>query len=129
MYIDGRALLARKRTTLTHHDQGSEEHRVYIGAEETMTDVRERLAVLPCESIILVVPPQTQLRHAIAWKVLARWVQEQGKEIAIASSDKQIRALARSVQFELIPAELPSEQHPRTVQHGEGQGTKRGRAS
>ncbi len=95
-----------------------------------MTDVRERLAVFPCESVILVVPPQTQLRHAIAWKVLARWAQEQGKEIAVASSDKQIRALARSVRFELIPAELPSEQRPRTVQQrGEGQGKKRGRAS
>ncbi len=119
----------RKRTTLTHHDQGSEEQRVYIGAEETMTDVRERLTQLPSESIILVVPPQTQLRHAIAWRVLARWAQEQGKQIAVASSDKQIRALARSVQFVVIPAELPSEQHPRTVQHREGQGKKRGRAS
>lgn len=97
-----------------------------------MTDVRERLADLPYESIILAVPPQTQLRHAIAWKVLARWVQEQGIEIAVASSDKQIRALARSVHFPLIPAVLSSEQRPRTVQSGDGQeapGKKRGRAS
>jgi hypothetical protein len=115
---------------LTHHDQKSEESRVYIGSEETMTDVRERLAVLPSESVILVVPPQTQLRHAIAWRVLARWAQEQSKEIAIASSDKQIRSLARSVQFALIPAELPSEQRPRTIQsREEGQGKRRGRAS
>lgn len=97
-----------------------------------MTDVRERLADLPYESIILAVPPQTQLRHAIAWKVLARWAQEQGREIAVASSDKQIRALARSVHFPLIPAVLSSEQRPRTVQSGDGQeapGKKRGRAS
>ncbi len=124
-----RALLTRKRTTLAHHDQKSEGQRVYIGSDETMTDVRERLADLPWKSIILVVPPQTQLRHAIAWKVLARWAQEEGMEIEVASSDKQIRALARSVRFPLIPATLSSEQRPRNVQSGEGQGKKRGRAS
>jgi hypothetical protein len=124
-------LPARKRTTLTHHDQKPEEYKVYVGTDETMTDVRERLAALPYESIILVVPHQTQLRHAIAWRVLARWSQEQGREIAIASSDKQIRALARTVHFTLIPATLSSEQRPRTVEpvEGEGQRKKRGRAS
>ncbi|HEY5001815.1 MAG TPA: hypothetical protein VII61_01590 [Ktedonobacteraceae bacterium] len=116
---------------MTHHDQKPEEYKVYVGTDETMTDVRERLAVLPYESIILVVPHQTQLRHAIAWRVLARWSQEQGREIAIASSDKQIRALARAVHFTLIPASLSSEQRPRTVEpvEGEGQRKKRGRAS
>ena len=114
---------------MTQHDQGPEEHRVYIAVEETMTDVRERLARLPYKHVILVVPSQTQLRHAIAWKVLARWALEQGKQMAVASSDKQIRALARSVQFMVIPAELSSEQHPRTLQQKEGQGKKRGKAS
>ncbi|MBV9614180.1 MAG: hypothetical protein JO011_19000 [Ktedonobacteraceae bacterium] len=114
---------------MTHHDQRSEEHRVYIGTEETMTDVRERLAGISSKSVILVVPSQTQLRHAVAWKVLARWAQEQGREVSVASSDKQIRALARSVRFVLIPAELPSEQRPRTVQNGEGQRKRRGKAS
>ena len=124
-------LAARKRTTLTYHDQNSEEYQVYVGTDETMTDVRERLAALPYESIILVVPHQTQLRHAIAWRVLARWSEEQGREIAIASSDKQIRALAHTVHFRLIPATLSSEQRPRTVRtvDGEGQRKKRGRAS
>jgi hypothetical protein len=116
---------------LTHHDQKAEEYRVYVGTDETMTDVRERLAALPYENIILVVPYQTQLRHAIAWRVLARWSEEQGREIAIASSDKQIRALARTVHFTLIPATLSSEQRPRTVApvEGDGQRKKRGRAS
>ena len=116
---------------MTYHDQKPEEYRVYIGTDETMTDVRERLATLPYESIILVVPHQTQLRHAIAWRVLARWSQEQGREIAVASSDKQIRALARNVHFTLIPATLSSEQRPRTVEPAERevQRKKRGRAS
>lgn len=116
---------------MTYHDQKPEEYKLYVGTDETMTDVRERLAALPYENIILVVPHQTQLRHAIAWRVLARWSKEQGREIAVASSDKQIRALAHNVQFPLIPVTLSFEQRPRTVEPVEGdrQPKKRGRAS
>ena len=110
--------LARKSNTLIENNTTL--HRVYIDTSETITDVRERLACLPQQSIALVVPQPTQLQNIVAWKLLARCVQELGKEVLIVSSDRQIRALAKSVKFALIPAALPTEARPRTVRKASG---------
>jgi hypothetical protein len=108
-----RPALARKSNALIENN--TQVHRVYIDTSETITDVRERLARLPQQSIALVVPQPTQLQNIVAWKLLARCVEELGKEVLIVSSDRQIRALAKSVKLELIPAALPTERSPRAL--------------
>lgn len=116
--MSARSALARKSNTLI--ESNTTLHRVYIDTSETITDVRERLACLPQQSIALVVPQPTQLQNIVAWKLLARCVQELGKEVLIVSSDRQIRALAKSVKFALIPAALPTERSSRTVRKASG---------
>src|SRR6266536_4601740 len=112
MCLEQEPRLVRKRERLISNNPKSEMHRIYIDPEDTVTDVRERLTHLPFQSVAIVVPQRTQLHYTVAWKLLARCAQELEKEIVIVSSDRQIRALARSVHFALVPDEPPSESTP-----------------
>jgi hypothetical protein len=66
------------------------------------------------------VPQPTQLSNIVAWKLLARCARELGKEVVIVSTDRQVRALAKSVKFALAPAALPSERSTRAPRKARG---------
>ncbi|GAC1397851.1 MAG: hypothetical protein NVS4B12_01230 [Ktedonobacteraceae bacterium] len=92
--------MAAKKTTVKYQHHPGEQV-VYIDPEENITAVRQRLEHIEAQNVTLVVPPQTHLRGQVVWKLLYVRAKELGKEIAIVSSDPQIRAMARSVQFKV----------------------------
>ncbi len=75
---------------------------LYLGADEPLSTVRERIEGARAQSVTLVIPSQTQLRSHVAWRLLQKRAHELGKTIAIVSADRQIRALARSVHFRVV---------------------------
>src|SRR5438128_9051351 len=89
----------KKETTIKN--QSWDEQVLYIDPQETVTTVRERLEHVPARHVALVIPSQTLLRSHVAWKLLHRRAQELGKDVRIVSSDRQVRAIARSVQFKV----------------------------
>ena len=69
---------------------------IYLGPEEELTNVRERLENTKAGYIILIIPPQTQLRSHVGWRLLRSRVRELGQDVLIISSDRQIRAVAKA---------------------------------
>ncbi|GAC1355858.1 MAG: hypothetical protein NVS4B11_29100 [Ktedonobacteraceae bacterium] len=92
--------MTAKKPTIKDQRQPDEQV-VYIDPEENITAVRERLEHIEAHNVALVVPPQTHLRGQVVWKLLYVCAKELGKDISIVSSDPQIRAMARSVQFKV----------------------------
>jgi hypothetical protein len=77
----------------------ADEQIIYISPEEELTNVRERLERTPARRIILVIPPQTQLRSHVGWRLLHSRTRELGKDVVVNSSDRQIRAVAKAAGF------------------------------
>ena len=93
-------MTAKKDPLITPH--GRDEQTLYLGPEDHLSTIRERIERVSTQQIILVIPAQTQLRSHVAWRLLQRRAQELGKDVSIVSSDRQIRALARSVHFQVV---------------------------
>lgn len=87
-------------------NQKRNEQVLYIGPEENITDVRERLNCIASQQITLVVPAQTQLRGHVSWKLLSGRARERGQDICIVSNDRYVRAMARSVRLR-VTSSLP----------------------
>jgi hypothetical protein len=79
----------------------SEEQTIYIGPEDDLTSVRERLEGIQSRRVTLVIPNQTQLRSHVAWKLLHARARELSKDVLIVSSDPQIRSVAQAVKFKV----------------------------
>lgn len=77
----------------------SDEQMIYISPDDDLTSVRERLEGVPSKQVTLIIPPHTQLRSHVAWKLLHARAREMGKEVLIISSDPQIRSVAQAVKF------------------------------
>ena len=89
---------------------------IYLGPEEELTNVRERLENTKAGSIILVIPPQTQLRSHVGWRLLRSRVRELGQDVLIISSDRQIRAVAKAAGFRVADSlESPPSDRPRPI--------------
>jgi hypothetical protein len=86
----------------TGNKQNQDKQVLYIAPDEGLTAIRERLAQASSHGIALVIPPQTNLRSHVAWRLLQRSAQALGKDVSIISSDTHIRAIARSVQFKVV---------------------------
>src|SRR6266700_1284767 len=82
----------------------SDEQTIYIGPEDDLTSVRERLERITSRHVTLVLPTQTQLRSHVAWKLLHARARELGKDVLIVSSDPQIRSVAQAVKFKVVPS-------------------------
>lgn|SRR5579859_1152910 len=82
-----------------NNNQPTNQQVLYIGLDENVTDVRQRLNQAGVQHITLVVPSQTQLRGQVTWKLLAARAQELGQVISVVSNDAYIRAMAQSVRF------------------------------
>ena len=93
----------------------ADEQYIYLSQEEDVTSVRERLQKTPNRRIVLVVPPQTQLRSHVSWRLLHARSRELGKDISINSPDRQIRSVAKAVGFKVIDSlETPGSSKSRT---------------
>jgi len=77
----------------------SDEQMIYISPDDDLTSVRERLEGVLSKQVTLIIPPHTQLRSHVAWKLLHARAREMGKEVLIISSDPQIRSVAQAVKF------------------------------
>ncbi len=79
----------------------SESLDIYIGAEDTLTDVRKRLEQIPdtIRTITLVFDRQTLLRNPMDWKNLRAYARNQGKDVLIISPDSHTRAMAEVANF------------------------------
>ncbi len=77
----------------------AKEQIIYVGPEEELTNVRERLEHIQASPIMLVIPPQTQLRSHVGWRLLRSRVRELGQDVLVISSDRQIRAVAKAAGF------------------------------
>ena len=87
---------------------------IYVGPEEELTIVRERLEHNQAGRITLVVPPQTQLRSHVGWRLLRSRMRELGKDVLVISSDPQIRAVAKAAGFRVADSlESPLSDKPR----------------
>jgi hypothetical protein len=79
----------------------SDEQTIYISPDDDLTTIRERLEQITAKRLTMVIPPQTQLRSHVAWKLLYARARELGKEVIIVSSDPQIRSIAHAVKFKV----------------------------
>ena len=94
----------------------AKEQIIYLGPEEELTNVRERLENTNAGRIILVIPPQTQLRSHVGWRLLRSRVRELGLDVLIISSDRQIRAVAKAAGFRIADSlESPPSDRPRPI--------------
>src|SRR6266487_2143159 len=78
---------------------------IYLGPEEELTTVRERLEHTQAGRIMLVIPPQTQLRSHVGWRLLHSRMREMGKDVLVISSDRQIRAVAKEAGFRVADSQ------------------------
>src|SRR5947209_6820504 len=93
----------------------SDEQTIYIGPQDDLTNVRERLERIPDRRVPLVIPSQTLLRSLIAWRNLYARAQELGKEVLIISSDPQVRSVAQGAKFRVASVESgPPSTKPRS---------------
>lgn len=79
----------------------NDEQTIYISPDDDLTTVRERLEQISAKRLTMVIPPQTQLRSHVAWKLLYARARELGKEVIIVSSDPQVRSVAHAVKFKV----------------------------
>ncbi|HEX9131786.1 MAG TPA: hypothetical protein VF844_05805, partial [Ktedonobacteraceae bacterium] len=92
----------------------AKEQIIYVGPDEELTNVRERLEHTQARPIMLVIPPQTQLRSHVGWRLLRSRVRELGQDVLVISSDRQIRAVAKAAGFRVADSlESPPSDRPR----------------
>jgi hypothetical protein len=75
---------------------------LYIGPNENITTVRERLSATPAQNISLVLFKGTRLKGYVAWKLLKNYARELQQEISIISADPSICNIARTMEFRVI---------------------------
>src|SRR5215472_18832916 len=96
----------------------TDEKIIYLGPEEELTSVRERLEKTDAGRIMLVIPPQTQLRSHVGWRLLHARMRELGKDVLVISSDRQIRAVAKAAGFRVADSqESPPSARTRPSSH------------
>ena len=83
----------------------ADEQIIYLSPEEELTTVRERLERAQAQRIILIIPPQTQLRSHISWRLLHARARELGKDVLVISSDRQIRAVVKAAGFRVAESQ------------------------
>ncbi|RAQ96356.1 baseplate J/gp47 family protein [Thermogemmatispora tikiterensis] len=102
-----------------------EQQIIYLGPEEELTDVRQRLEKVPARRLILVVPPQTKLRSHVGWRLLHARTRELGKDVLVVSSDRQVRVVVKAAGFKVAESltsppssrARPGSRPARTLQH------------
>ena len=102
----------------------TDEKIIYLGPEEDLTSVSERLEKTNAGRITLVIPPQTQLRSLVGWRVLHARMRELGKDVLVISPERQIRAVAKAAGFRAADSlESPPSAKTRPSSHPSRSGT------
>src|SRR5579863_6319486 len=83
----------------------AEEQIIYLSPEEDLTTVRERLERAQAKRIILIIPPQTQLRSNVSWRLLHARADALGKDVLVISSDRQIRTVVKAAGFRVAESQ------------------------
>lgn len=86
---------------------------IYLSPDEDLTSVRERLERTQARRIILVIPPQTQLRSHVGWRLIHARMREMGKDLLVISPDRQVRAVARAAGFRVAETQESTSSRPR----------------
>lgn len=85
-----------------------EEQVIYLGPDDQLTDVLERIAGERAQQILLVLSPQTHMRSYVSWRLLHARVRQLGKIVQVISMDRQVRAVAKAAGFRVAhPLESP----------------------
>ena len=102
----------------------TDEKIIYLGPEEELTSVRERLEKTNAGRITLVIPPQPQLHSLVEWRVLHARMRELGKDVLVISPERQIRAVAKAAGFRAADSlESPPSARTRPSSHPSRSGT------
>ena len=89
---------------------------LYVSPDEELISVRERLEKTKASRVVLVIPPQTQLRSHVAWRLLRSRVRELGQDVLVISADRLIRAVAKAAGFRVADSlESPPSDRPRPI--------------
>jgi hypothetical protein len=83
----------------------ADEQIIYLSPEEELSNVRERLEKTQAQHIILVIPPQTQLRSHVGWRLVHAHARELGKDVLVISSDRQTRAVVKAAGFRVADSQ------------------------
>ncbi len=83
----------------------ADEQIIYLSPEEELTTVRERLERAQAQRIILIIPPQTQLRSHVGWRLLRARARELDKDVLVISSDRQIRSVVKAAGFRVAESQ------------------------
>ncbi len=86
----------------------TDEKIIYLGPEEELTSVSERLEKTNAGRITLVIPPQTQLRSLVGWRLLHARMRKLGKDVLVISSERQIRSVAKAAGFRVADSQESS---------------------
>lgn len=110
--------MAAQQEPTSIHKRRYDQVVLYIDREEDVTMLRERLERSRASHIVLVVPAATRVRGYAAWKLLHRYAEELCKVVAIVSTDRQVRSIAKSVKFHVAASleTIERQQHRSTTQ-------------
>jgi len=86
----------------------TDEKIIYLGPEEDLTSVSERLEKTNAGRITLVIPPQTQLHSLVGWRLLHSRMRKLGKDVLVISSERQIRSVAKAAGFRIADSQESS---------------------
>ena len=86
----------------------TDEKIIYLGPEEDLTSVSERLEKTNAGRITLVIPPQTQLHSLVGWRLLHARMRKLGKDVLVISSERQIRSVAKAAGFRIADSQESS---------------------
>src|SRR5260221_1970820 len=86
----------------------TDEKIIYLGPEEDLTSVSERLEKTNAGHITLVIPPQTQLHSLVGWRLLHSRMRKLGKDVLVISSERQIRSVAKAAGFRIADSQESS---------------------
>jgi len=86
----------------------TDEKIIYLGPEEDLTSVSERLEKINAGRITLVIPPQTQLHSLVGWRLLHARMRKLGKDVLVISSERQIRSVAKAAGFRIADSQESS---------------------
>ncbi len=75
---------------------------LFLDPEENITAIREHLKRVPYQRVALVIPPKTEFRSYVAWRLLEKYAHELDKAVVIVSGDPHMRAIAHSVHLPAV---------------------------
>src|SRR5260370_305814 len=86
----------------------TDEKIIYLGPEEDLTSLSERLEKTNAGHITLVIPPQTQLHSLVGWRLLHSRMRKLGKDVLVISSERQMRWVAKAAELRIADSQESS---------------------